>query len=318
MQIKRQIQAALAGQALLLLAAINSGEMARGATGTLPPPTKTKYHFTIIDIPDQQFMAPFGPNAEGIACGFYLGNDGLWSGFLWRDGRVTPLDAPGWSQTVPNSINDRGEVAGIEFETDQSVQHTFLYRIRDETWTQLPDVPNMPVVNAVVINNEGTIVGSSSQGDQLNYYNSVGWTWDGRSYSFFTVPGASETGFGSGTWPLGLNDRGQVTGYYTDDSGYQHGFLKDRSTITTFDVPGADLIEPGAINDNGDIAGTWYALGPVYQEEGFILHEGHFVTFEVPGVTGGLTSINDRGEVAGTYADSSGIWHGFVATPEHN
>lgn len=214
-------------------------------------------------------------------------------------------------------FDDVGLHFGLDFNTDQSVQHTFLYRMCDKTWTQLPDVPNRPVVNNVVVNNGGTIVGSSSQGDYFNYYDAVGWTWDGRSYSFFTVPGASGTGFGSGTTPLGLNDRGQVTGYYTDDSGYWHGFLKDRSTITTIDVPGADLTEPGAINDKGDIAGTWYVLGPVYQEEGFILHEGHFVTFEVPGLIGGLTSINDRGELAGTYQDSEGIWHGFLATPEH-
>ncbi len=63
MQIRRQLQAVLVSEALLLLATINSESEAYAATGSPPPPTQAHYHLTIIDIPDQIFMGPFAPNA---------------------------------------------------------------------------------------------------------------------------------------------------------------------------------------------------------------------------------------------------------------
>ena len=194
------------------------------------------------------------------------------------------------------------------------MSHAFLYRISDGTWTQLPTLPGTPVQGSTLVNNGGTVAGSASQGDVAYYYGAVGWIWDGSSYSFFAAPGASgsESDVGSGTNPLGINDRGQVTGY---DQGTYHGFLKDGSYITTFEVPGTDWTEPFAINNEGDIVGTYHIFSPAYVEEGFILHDGKFVTFEVPGSIGGLNGINNQGVLSGTSADSSGIWHGFIATP---
>jgi len=317
MQIKRHLQATLAGQAILLLTATNSGEIAYTATGGTPPPSKTHYRFTAIDIPDQLFMAPLGPNDEGAAVGLYVDTTGHYHGFVWRDGKVALVDAPGWAQTALFAINDSDVIAASVYNDNLTELHTAVYRPREGTWTLIPDVPGHPIANNVAINNKGVLMGSSSQGDVGFYNNTVGWTWDGESYSFFTVPGASGSGYGFGTSPLGINDRGQVTGYYTDDLGLWHGFLKNRSNITTFDVPGADLTEPFGINDDGDIAGIYYILSPTFQEQGFIYHAGHFVTVEVPGY-GGPTGINNRGEIVGTYQDSSGVWHGFVGTPDHD
>ena len=312
MQIKRQLKAVLVSEALLLLATINSGRMASGATGSPPPPTQAHYRFTTVDIPDQVFMGVGAPNAEGVACGYYIDTEGNDHGFLWRDGKVTILDAPGWVDTALTGINDLGVVSGV-YSDGQELSYAFLYRISDGTWTQLPTLPGTPVQGNTVLNNEGIVAGQASEGDWVDSYDAVGWIWDGKSYSFFTVPGASESGVG--TIPLGINNRGQVTGFYADDSGTWHGFLRDHKSISTFDVPGADLTKPFGINDEGDIVGCYFIFSPTFVEQGFILHEGHFLTFEVPG-SGGLAGINNQGVMGGCYADSNGIWHGFIATPE--
>jgi probable HAF family extracellular repeat protein len=58
------------------------------------------------------------------------------------------------------------------------------------------------------------------------------------SYSFTTidVPGAS-----NGTQVYGINDSGQIVGYYQDSSGV-HGFLDTGGSFTTINVPGYPLL----------------------------------------------------------------------------
>jgi len=56
------------------------------------------------------------------------------------------------------------------------------------------------------------------------------------------------------TEPIGINNRGQVSGSYFDSDGNGHGFLKDGGAYITFDVPGAVFTEAGHINNKGQIA----------------------------------------------------------------
>jgi len=77
---------------------------------------------------------------------------------------------------------------------------------------------------------------------------------DGSSYTTFDYPGA----IGTNVW--GINDAGQIVGYYWDSTG-SHGFLKDGSSYTTFDYPGPVWTYAYGINDAGQIVGQ-YAPGP--------------------------------------------------------
>jgi uncharacterized membrane protein len=315
MQIKRQLRAVLVSEAFLLLATINMGSMACAATGSPPPPTPTQYQFTTFDVPGAAFFAPFGPNIEGLVCGFY--ENPLGTGFLWRDGKFVTLDldAPDWDETWPSGINDFGVVTGTVDDLTPT-SHTFLYRVGDGTWTLLPDIEGKPALGNSVINDWGTVAGSAfSVDDDGNDYDGVAWIWDGRSYSFFTVPGANESD-SNGTYPFGNNNLGQIVGNYTDENEVLHGFLKDGPAITTIDVPGADTTTASSINDEGVIVGE-YIINTPYTQQGYILHEGHFFTFPLPG-PGGPTTINDLGVISGTYLSSvDNNWHGFVATPKY-
>src|SRR6266850_221322 len=69
------------------------------------------------------------------------------------------------------------------------------------------------------------------------------------SYTFTTiaVPGAT------GTAPIGINDRGQIVGQFSEPTE-RHGFLTaDGITFTTIDVPGAMYTFASGINDRGQI-----------------------------------------------------------------
>ena len=55
----------------------------------------------------------------------------------------------------------------------------------------------------------------------------------------FEAPGAGKDGYsGQGTFPQGINDLGEVSGFYADVNSIYHGFVRTASgSITTFDVP---------------------------------------------------------------------------------
>ncbi len=68
----------------------------------------------------------------------------------------------------------------------------------------------------------------------------------------FQPPGATIT------TPKVIANSGEVIGYFVDQSGVTHGFLRaPDGTFTTMDVPGATTTVPLAINDSGTIVGTY-------------------------------------------------------------
>ena len=72
-------------------------------------------------------------------------------------------------------------------------------------------------------------------------------------YRLVTIdaPGASETD------AIGVNNTGQVAGYYLDAAGNPHGFLWENGGLQTVDYPGAPLTQGGHVNDVGLIIGNY-------------------------------------------------------------
>jgi len=77
-----------------------------------------------------------------------------------------------------------------------------------------------------------------------------GFLKDGATFMPIDVPGADMT------IALGINDLGQIVGFYRDSTGY-HGFLKDGTTFTRLDVPGSSYTYPYGINTNGQVVGSY-------------------------------------------------------------
>jgi hypothetical protein len=89
------------------------------------------------------------------------------------------------------------------------------------------------------------------------------------------------------------------------------GFVVEAGVVTTFDVPGASLTTPAAINSSGVIAGSC-VVDKV--SEGFTRDlEGNFTTFGLPDYpVVSVSAINASGEITGTVSDKVGMSHGFV------
>jgi probable HAF family extracellular repeat protein len=79
----------------------------------------------------------------------------------------------------------------------------------------------------------------------------AGSSANAANFSFTTInmPGATST------FVSGINDAGQIVGYFSDSTGL-HGFLNTGGSFTQFDVPGAFGTFASGINDAGQIVGT--------------------------------------------------------------
>jgi len=116
------------------------------------------------------------------------------------------------------------------------------------------------------------------------------------------------------TVPSGINDAGQIVGWY--GSGVQHGFLYSGGAYTTLDDPLSTIATfATGINDAGQIVGYYEDSSGV--DHSFLYSDGKYTAFDDPmGAAGTFAnSINDRGQVVGFYIDSSGVYHGFLASP---
>src|SRR3989442_13483536 len=70
------------------------------------------------------------------------------------------------------------------------------------------------------------------------------------TFTAIDVPGSRNTA------PQGINARGDIVGFSTDNStGRAHGFLLSAGTFTDINFPGFLQTAPRRINDRGDIVG---------------------------------------------------------------
>jgi len=71
------------------------------------------------------------------------------------------------------------------------------------------------------------------------------------TYQTLDVPGSIAT------VALGINDVGQIAGYWFDSVGHIHSFVQSQGKYATFDMPGAANTYATAINNFGVVAGEW-------------------------------------------------------------
>jgi probable HAF family extracellular repeat protein len=116
------------------------------------------------------------------------------------------------------------------------------------------------------------------------------------------------------TTAFGVNNRRQVVGYWSDESGTIHAYLWERGRFTGIDVPGAVGANPIDINERGQIVGIYLAnSGAIH---GYLWDRGRVTTIDAPGVPITVPfGINNRGQIVGsTLSENSPTAdrHGFL------
>jgi uncharacterized protein (TIGR03437 family) len=131
-----------------------------------------------------------------------------------------------------------------------------------------------------------------------------------QSFATFTfdVPGATST------VAKGMNNAGDIVGYYQDASGSHSYLRRANGPFVTIEAPGAlpGMTYASGINNLGQIAGTFTDATGAH---GFIRAvDGSFTSFDIPDQTIpiGVGGINDHGDIAGTSRVVGGFQQGFL------
>lgn len=184
------------------------GYLYHGADGTV----------TTIDYPGGFDSQAYGVNDCDEIIGVYNDADGNPHAFRLSDGQFSPLDLDGSVQTVPLSINNRGEVVG-EYVTDPTTNgYGFIDYPGDRV--RLITAPGSQPLGTyfISINNHQQILGQylDDAGNPQNFVRL------GNHYSIFNLPSTFAASFVSAQT---INDHGEIVGYYLDASSVAHGFV---------------------------------------------------------------------------------------------
>src|SRR5581483_3301028 len=223
--------------------------------------------------------------------------------------KFTTLAEPseGTGGTIASGINNQGEIVGYYQDTN-GVYHGFLYS--NGSYIPLDD-PSAQWTQALGINNRGDVVGTYWDSSAQNYY---GFLYSGTQYTTIADPSGY---FGrpnlGGSVSTGINDDGVIVGHFANGAVNQ-GYVYSGGTFTTLDYPGAESTELYGLNDHGQIVGRYYpapSYGFEYANGGYtplIFPSGNFKGYS------SASSINNQGDVAGSYQDITGGYHGFTDT----
>jgi hypothetical protein len=219
------------------------------------------------------------------------------------------IDVPGATGTQAFGNNNRGQIVG-DYGDSVRVQNGFL------------DTKGVFTTINCVLENETVLTGINKKGEIVGTYYYVGggggthgFIYEGNN-SCFDVIASLKGANGATTNVWGVNDSGEIVGFYKDSAGNYQGFLYVKGKFTSIECKGATQTRPYGIRNDGVIAGD-------YQDSkgwhGFLFRSGKCSgPIDYPGaVWTSAKSINASGRVSGWYIDTSNVFHGFIKTGSH-
>jgi hypothetical protein len=182
------------------------------------------------------------------------------------------------------------------------------------------------------INNSGAITGFIRDANSARH--AFLRTCDGH-FTIFDDPAAGTCsascgtiGNGQGTRAYAINPSGEIVGFYTNNSGQCHGFVRaPNGTFTQIDAPHAGTgpfpqgtfpseFTPMGLNPAGAITGFYVDASSV--QHGFVRDQhGRITEFDPTGsILTNPNAIDAPGAITGFYFDANFVGHGFLRTPD--
>lgn len=172
--------------------------------------------------------------------------------FMYRNGSMVDLGTLGGPTSVAYGVNDLGMVTGAsDFDASGST-HAFVYR--NGKMTDL-GVSGGSFSSASGINNAGQVVGYGAA--VFGHYHAFLYS-DGKEIDLHTLVGGDSS---SDSVANAINNSGHVVGVVYDSGSWSAFLYHDGNTIHLDAIPatktaGWSYLNPVAINDHGQIAGT--------------------------------------------------------------
>ncbi len=187
-------------------------EVASGADKSSGP----KFTFKMIPNPpgteDVKYFTLRAINVKDEIVGSYSDTNGS-HGFLYDcdTGTFTEI-GPSGGQSIPMGLNDRGQVVGVSFPNDyrSDTLEGFLYSAG--SYSTIPShFAHGSGTDPFAINNSAQIVGLDYADLRSEFF--FGFLKVGDTYTNIGAPGADAP-----TYPTGINDEGQIVGWYPEQT----------------------------------------------------------------------------------------------------
>ena len=215
---------------------------------------------------------------------------------------LVTLDVDNLGHTVTTGINSKGEVVG-----DTAASGSFV-RQSDGSVTYL-SLDGYSRLYPIGINKKGDVGGTAAcaiGNCTVGFFRSA----DGTTTPFNATGNQSD---GTSVW--GINDKGDVVGFY-NDGFYSHGFVRmGDGSVKVVNAECGPSTQAYAINAKGTVAGV---AGGADGLCGFVLpSKGEESDFTIPSATNFyVTGINNDNWISGYYGTADGHTYGFVRSPD--
>lgn len=263
--------------------------------------TIESYSFSTIDVPGSTMTVASGIDLLGRVVGYYSDNNGT-HGFLYSNGAISRIDYPGAAWTVVFGINSIGQIVGGYSSNDASAgRHGFI--LAGGAFSSF-DVPGSTDTLAHAVNSRGQVVGEYLGVDGARH----GFRLSGGTYATIEFP---QTNGGAAT---GINDSGQIVGTIGSSTPAASYFF-DGSSYSKQEFPNNNFTQLWGLNNVGDFVGQVDSAQPPYR--GFRRSGGSFTLIDFPDSPSSwdARSVNDLGQIVGSFTGKDGKIHGYQATP---
>jgi hypothetical protein len=227
---------------------------------------------------------------------------------------------PRAAQTQVTGLNDHGVTVGFwsTQNTASMTNNNFGFYEQDGRFHDvnfpIGDAASPPVDQLLGVNNRGIAVGFFTNSAGL----SRGYEYNIRTHRFLRVEIPGVRGLGPSLTATGINNRGDVAGFYNKTSMQVDGFLKLSSgRFITLAYPGAAMTQTFGVNDSDEVVGTYTTgTGNAAVTHGFTWKNGKYASVNISGASStAINGVNDEGDLVGFFTDAKGNTDGLLALP---
>jgi len=272
----------------------------------IPAWGQAAYGFRTINYPNDTFTQLLGINNSLIIAGYHNFNQN--SGFTLRLPFIfTTENYPNSMMTQVIGISNNGVTDGF-YVDNNGVTHGFFNKTGTFTTVDFAGT----AFNQLLGQNDLGVASGYYSMSANNSTPDTPYTYD-ENTAVFTV--ITISGSPGGAQATGVNNEGQVCGFYIDAGGVNHGFLLISGNLTTLDAPNSTFTQALGLNNKGQVVGAY--MDAAGNTHGFVwTSAGGFKTIDEPnGIGTTITNgINDHGDIVGFYGTAP-VNSGFVAFP---
>lgn len=293
-----------------------------------------QFSYAPINVPGAVSTEARGINNNGEIVGFYktvactdydikVPNCAT-KGFKYVNGTYVKLMVPNSVSTAILGVNDYGDLVGFYKKSDGTTHGFIWYHTNVVKTIDYPNPPLGAKTIAFGINKGGTVVGGLWTMSSTGVFPYGGWVWSGGKFS--NMNPVQPNPAGPCCWSVnGIANSGVIVGQvFQSDfnmAWFKQGTDQDFFMNTPAGNTGTDTFATG-VNSRTDVVG--YSSGgsvgwlttQIEPNEGLESSEASpsFASLKFPNSTSTIPfGLNYARAIVGTYTDSSGKQHGFLA-----